>query len=1011
MNAAEKPRENASVLVVGAGIAGMQAALDLAALNYSVYLLDRSATIGGNMARLDKTFPTNDCSTCMIAPRMVACARHPGIQILTLAELSGLEGEAGNFLARITLHPRYVDEKVCIGCGLCVEKCPKKVPNAYNAFLDKRKAIHFVHSQAIPMAPAIDTASCIYFQKGRCRLCEKICPTQAVRLQDQPRDVEIPVAAVILAAGYELALVPQAGEYGHARYANVVTSLEYERMLSATGPFGGHPQRPSDGDKPRRVAWIQCVASRDSARGRNFCSSVCCMASVKQAILTREHDAESENTIFYLDIRAQGKDFDRYVLRARDQYGVRFIRSMLSQVIEDPTNRNLLLEYYDRNTLAHRQEEFDLVVLAGGMKPADSVLTLVRKLGLECNRYGFVTPDLEEPAHTSRSGIFVCGTLDGPKDIPESVTGASAAAAGVAASLAEVHESASGERTAPPMQDVSGKPPRIGVFICHCGTNIAGVVSIESVLDFARTLPDVAIAEDFTFTCSTQTQARIKELIQDHRLNRVVVAACSPRTHEPLFRETLVQAGLNKYLFEMANIRDQCAWVHGQDPASATTKARQLVRASVARAALLEPIEDVVAQVVPKALIIGGGLAGMTAALSLADQGIATLLVEQNDQLGGMAREIHHTLEGHSPRRLAERLALRVKTHRTITLYAGAKVQTIGGGAGRFQATLDQGGNFIAVDFGAIIVATGGMPYRPSEYFYGNHPDVVTQLELEKQLLTGNRPAPQAAVMIQCVGSRNDEFPLCSRICCSAAVKNGIRILQANPAASVTVLYRDVRTFGFKEEYYRQARDLGVAFVKFDPELPPEVSLEDGKLSVRVFDPASQMDLRIRPELLVLSTGVRPRPEAAEIAKKLKLPRTQEGFFMEAHPKLSPLDFSSAGIFLCGLAHSPRFVEESLAQARGAAVRAAAILQQKEIYASGVVAEVNRELCIACLACVRSCPYNVPVIDQEEISVIDPHGCQGCGICVAECPAKAITFKHYTDRQLLSQTESLSKHS
>ncbi|MBW1982778.1 MAG: CoB--CoM heterodisulfide reductase iron-sulfur subunit A family protein, partial [Deltaproteobacteria bacterium] len=473
-----KQSPNSAVLVVGAGIAGMQAALDLAAMDHFVYLLDCSPSIGGNMARLDKTFPTNDCSMCMISPRMVSCSRHPNIEILTLAELEELEGEAGHFQARIRQHPRYVDQDSCISCGVCVDKCPKKVKNEYNAGLDTRKAIYFLYPQAIPLVPRIDTRNCIYFVKGRCRACEKFCPTKAVRLDEQEQLRELQIGAVILAGGYELALVPQAGEYGHGRYPNVVTNLEYERLLSATGPFAGHLQRPSDGAPPTQVAWIQCVASRDSARQRNFCSSVCCMAAVKQALLTCEHQHGAAATIFYMDIRAQGKDFDRYVLRARNHYGVKFVRSMLSQVIEDPRTHNLLLEYYDRDTLQHCQQEFDLVVLSAGFKPHPNFQPLISRLGLEQNRFGFVAADLEEPGLTSRDGIFVCGTLDGPKDIPEAVAAASAAAGSAAALLAPYRQHRKVETVQRPERDVLGEEPRIGVFVCHCGRNIAGVLPV-----------------------------------------------------------------------------------------------------------------------------------------------------------------------------------------------------------------------------------------------------------------------------------------------------------------------------------------------------------------------------------------------------------------------------------------------------------------------------------------------------------------------------------------------------
>ncbi len=1013
MKAMETTKSSAShsVLILGAGIAGMQAALDLAAMDYNVYLLDRSPSIGGNMARLDKTFPTNDCSTCMIAPRMVAAARHPNIHILTLAECMGIEGEPGAFTAGIHLQPRYVDAQTCISCGLCVEKCPKKTANEYNAGLDQRKAIHFLFPQAIPLVPTIDTQCCLYFQKGKCRICEKLCPVQAVRLQDKPRELDLSVGAVILAAGFELGLVPQAGEYGHGRYPNVVANLEFERMLSAAGPFGGHPRRPSDGKKPRNVAWIQCVASRDSARKRNFCSSVCCMAAVKQAILVREHDPESRATVFYMDIRAHGKDFDRYILRAIDQYGLRFVRSMLSQVMQNPQNGDLIIEYYDRSSLEQRREEFDLVVLSAGFQPSESIGPLLRTLGLQRNSYGFVESDPEDPTHTSRPGIYVCGVLDGPKDIPEAVSSASAAAAGVAALLGHrpaEHESVPREH--PRARDTAGDPPCIGVFVCHCGKNIAGVIDVQTVREYAKGLPHVVAVEDFMFTCSTRTQQRMQELIDEQRLNRVVVAACSPRTHEPLFQETLQAAGVNKHFFEMANIRDQCAWVHGSDPQAATDKAKDLVRAAVSRAALLEPFEDVATPVVPAALIVGGGLAGMTAALNLADQGLRVHLLEKEEELGGMARRIRRTLEGVSLRRLAERLALRVRSHRNISLLTATTIQDISGNAGRFKAIVQQNGEAFSLECGAVILATGGAPYQPAtdDYGYGKHPRVITQLQLEEGLVTGTIDAPQTTVMIQCIGSRNDEFPLCSRVCCAAAVKNGILLMEKNPAASVYILYRDVRTFGFKEEYYRKARDLGVIFVKFDPQSPPEVVPDGDALQVRVFDPASQMILEIDPDLFVLSVGIRPQPGIERLGKILKLPFMQEGFFMEAHPKLSPLDFSRPGAFVCGLAHSPRFVEESITQALGAAARASGLLWKKQVFSSGVVAEVKRELCSACLACVNICPYQVPYIDRENVSVIDAEACQGCGICVAECPAGAITFRHYTDDQILAQIEGLT---
>jgi heterodisulfide reductase subunit A-like polyferredoxin len=717
---------------------------------------------------------------------------------------------------------------------------------------------------------------------------------------------------------------------------------------------------------------------------------------------------------------------------------------MLSQVVQNPGNANLLLEYYDRDTLEQRREEFELVVLSAGLKPSGSIEAVLQGLGIERNAYGFIASGGETPGASSREGIFVCGTLDEPRDIPESVASAGAAAMSAANLLnilrpggsaapaprreAPAGESEAGGEPGPldegPAAPPSGKvdleadsaqpapstgpsPARIAVFVCRCGKNIAGVLDVEALRDFALTLPKVVLAEECLFTCSTATQERIRSLVREHAIDRLVVAACSPRTHEPLFRETLRGAGVNKYLFEMANIRDQCAWVHAAEPENAFEKARNLIRGAVKRAALLEPLQDTSSAVTRRAMVVGGGLAGMTAALALADQGIPVLLVEKEERLGGLARGIRRTLEGLSPGRMAENLELRVRMHGNIDLSTKTEVTGLDGGPGNFAVSLGRNGAPpVPATVGALIVATGGEPYQPSEYFHGEHPSVMTQLELERRLFTGQGAAPGTTVMIQCVGSRREDFGLCSRVCCAAAVKNAIRLLEGNPDASVYVFYRDIRTYGFKEEYYKKARDLGALFIKFEPEAPPEITLEEDQLKVRGFDSGAGMQIEILPDCLALSSGVRPSPSAANLAKILRVPVNLEGFFLEAHPKLSPLDFSSPGIYLCGLAHSPRFIEESILQAKGAACRAAGLLLQPEIHASGIVAEVNRKRCSSCLACVQICPYNVPKMDAEGISVIDPHGCRGCGICAAECPAKAIDFKHYTDAQLAAQLDS-----
>ncbi|MCG6893825.1 MAG: FAD-dependent oxidoreductase [Desulfobacteraceae bacterium] len=1005
-SAAEDP---ARVIVIGGGIGGIQCALDLAEAGVGVYLVERSHTLGGTMARLDKTFPTNDCSTCMFSPKLVEVAAHPDIEILTNSRLLELSGGPGDFTARIEQQPRYVDTEKCIACGQCAERCPKKVPDPFNGALSSRKAAFLTFPQAVPLKYALDPEYCLYLTRGRCGLCKKICPTDAVDFEQKPAERTLSAGAVVVSTGFDLALTEASGDYGYGRYRNVVSSLQYERMLSATGPTGGHPRRPSDDKPPRSVAWIQCVLSRDAARNRPFCSSVCCMHAAKQAVLTRSHLPGAKATIYFMDIRAHGKGFDDYVERARRVHGVGYRRSMISQLYMNPANESLIVETFDRDQGRKIEEEYDLVVLSSGLTPSAGVRDLVRQLGLATNPYGFLTADTVRPVSTSRSGIFVCGGTEAPKDIPETVIQAGAAAA--EASLA----AGGNRRLAPARQEDTAAPdekeaPRVGVFVCHCGTNIAGVVDVPSLAERASKLPGVVHAADFLFTCSADTQQALVEQIREQRLNRVVVAACSPKTHEPLFRKTLREAGVNSYLFEMANIRNHCSWVHGDRPGEATEKAALLIRAAVARARRLEPLTESRFAVTKDALVVGAGIAGMTAALAIADHGFTVHLAEKEDRPGGYARNLTETLEGDSPRAVVRDLADRVYRHPHIRLYRKTRLIAHDGHVGDFTGTLSGPGGETSIRYGVAVAATGAGAYRPTEYGYGTDPRVLTQVELARRVHdpSDDLGNPRRVVMIQCVGSRNEEFPFCSRVCCSAAVKNSLALKQRFPEAQIVVLYRDLRTFGFKELYYLEARKKGVLFFRYIPENPPEVaSAAGGLLTVDFSDRSSDQDFRVEPDLLVLSAGIRPSEGSRELARLLKLPLTPEGFFLEAHVKLQPLEFSSPGIYLAGLAHSPRFIPESIAMAKGAAQQAVKVLCRDEMTNPATVAVVDTDACTACLACVRVCPFDAPFINRDGVSEIPPAKCRGCGICPAECPARAIRLLHSTDEQIEAKIDAL----
>ena len=841
---------------------------------------------------------------------------------------------------------------------------------------------------------------------SECMQCVAVCQPGAIDHEMQEEAVGLEVGAVIMAPGFECFDPELRGEYGYGRYANVLTSIEFERVLSASGPYMGEIRRTSDGKHPKKVAWIQCVGSRDTACGNGYCSSVCCMYATKEAVMAREHDADIEATIFYNDIRAFGKGFERYYEGAKNEHGVRYLRSIISTVKELQQSKNLLLQYaLDDGTV--QEEEFDLVVLSVGMTPAPQAKEMAQRLGVELDHYGFVNTREFSPNETSRSGVYVCGAFEGPMDIPEAVTSASSTAALASQLLGEVRGTLVEEEVYPEERDVRGEEPRVGVFICHCGTNIGRTVGVEKSVEYAKTLAHVAHAEHNLYTCSTDAQRHIIETLKENNLNRMVIASCTPRTHESLFRDAMRQAGLNPYLFEMTNIRDQCSWVHAEQPGEATDKAQDLVRMAVARAATLESLHDMSFEIKRSGLVIGGGLAGMTAALSLAGQGFHVHLVERDAELGGRLRKLCYTMENEEPKAYLDDLLRQMEAEERVAVYTDADIVGFSGHVGNFRTRILTGQQEVELEHGVVIVATGGVEHKPDEYLYGEDPRVMTQVELEERLATDDAAfdAPKEVVMIQCVGSRDEEHPYCSRVCCGHALKNALRIKKHHPDSNVYVFYRDVRAYGLMEDYYRQAREAGVLFIRYEPEAKPRVTADGGVLEVAGVDPVLGVEVCIRPDFLVLSAAIRPQPDSRELASQLKVPLTTEGNFLEAHLKLRPIDFSNEGMFLCGLAHSPKFVHESIVQARGAAARAATVLAQTELSIPATVAHVDGDRCAACLTCVRACPYDIPVI-KDGVAFIETAMCQGCGTCAAACPAKAIDVGHYRDEQVIPMVET-----
>ncbi len=853
-----------------------------------------------------------------------------------------------------------------------------------------------------------------------CMRCVEACKAGAIVHDQVAKTVELDIGAVVLTPGFEAFDGAQRGEFGFGFAPNVVTNVQFERILSASGPTQGHILRPSDGKTPKRLAFIQCVGSRDTGCGNDYCSSVCCMAATKEAILAKEHEPDLDITIFFLDLRAFGKDFDRYYERAKNEKGVRYLRSFISRTFEMPDTRNLALTYFGPD-LKQVTEEFDMVVLSLALEPSSVLLGQADNLGVALNKWGFADTAELRPLDTSRPGVFVGGTFQEPKDIPDTVMQASAAAARAMALLAPARGSLVRKKQYPPERDITDEPPRIGVFVCHCGSNIASVVDVARVVERVKQLPNVVYAEHTIYTCADDSQVRIKQHIAEHRLNRVVVASCTPRTHEPIFRDTLRDAGLNPYLLEMANIREQCSWVHAGDSEAATEKACDLVRMIAARAAELMPLKDETVPVNNAALIVGGGIAGMTAALALADQGFPVHLIEKSDALGGTARRIYRGLDGADVQAFVNKTVEKVTANPLITVHLNSKASQVEGHVGAFSSTISSIASPAAdspqsktqnpkskIQHGVVVVATGATERTPNTYGYGKSDKVLTQLELSERLGRGEVALRDNAtvVMIQCVEQRNDERPYCSRVCCTTAVKNALRLRERYPRARIMVLYRDMRTYGFREAAYREAREKGVLFIRYEPERPPELD-SNGSLRLRVHEPSLGRALDVVPDMVVLAAPMIPRADRGELSELLRVPLNADGFFLEAHVKLRPVDFASEGLFLCGTAHAPKSISETISQANAVAGRAASILSRKAMPVSGQIAWVDPDKCISCMTCVHVCAYNAPTIGLNNKAEIQGVVCMGCGSCSAECPAKAIELRHYLDSQILRALDFL----
>ncbi|MBW1715227.1 MAG: CoB--CoM heterodisulfide reductase iron-sulfur subunit A family protein [Deltaproteobacteria bacterium] len=995
-----------SVLVVGAGVAGVHAALDLADLDFKVYLIEKQPHIGGKMVQLYRTAEDN-FALGAISPILLQAANNSNIEIITLGELDNIEGEPGEFTVSIRRSPRYVDQIKCVTCGLCWPECPVQVPSEFNYGLGSRNAIGMPYAGAVPNRPSIDPGTCLHMKGEECTRCVDVCPTGAINLDAKESIQKLKVGGIVLTPGVEPYYgSSEAKKLGHGKMVNVIDNFQMDRLVSIYGPTKGQVARPSDGKIAHKIAFIQCVGSRKPGDDSlEYCSSVCCMYSIRAAMSTQAKDVENDITIFHNDIMAISKTHEKVFDEATEN-GIKFIRGSVSSITEDPETNNLTVNYVSEAGGEATQEVFDLVVLSLGLIPSQNGVKLTESIGIPLNSWKF--PELAEHSNLALPGIAVGGSFKSLEDTPLAVADSQAAAMEVANFLSDA-EPENKKSSLPPELDVSGIPPRVGVYICECGGIISRTVDTEQLHEFAGTLDGVEDTRVVQYACYSEGMEEIQKSIKEKEINRVVMVACSYRSHLPKFQNMIRQVGLNKFLVEMVNARELCAWVNTEEKDKATERMKEEIKGIVAKVKGLEPLPVYARDVVQRSLVLGGGVAGMTAALSISSHRIPVDIVEKTETLGGNALRLSYNTKGKNVSAYIDELVKEINGNPLINVIFSAELREVRGRVGQFSSSINTPSGKYENGYGTIIVATGGREHVPQGYLYKDSKRVITQLELEEMIANDDTALKgiSSAVVIHCVGSRNEERPYCSRVCCSQSVKNTLKLKEINPDMNIYHLHRDIRTYFLNDIQYRKAQEAGVSFIRYDEEKGLNISQDNG-LMVKANNIRTGEKIELRPDLIILNAAMIPREDNNTLSRLLGVPLGEYNFFDEEdYMTFTPVDFSKKGVFLCGLSHGPKTIDESIAQAKAAAIRALSVLTKHKIVHQNVFAEVNPGKCIACLTCVRVCPFGVPFTNDDGVAEIVPVECRACGVCVSSCPNDAISLKSFTDFDVIPQIETM----